>query len=155
MRRTALLCTTLFVAPIALHAQSHPLVGEWQLAMVVGGRMENGTMTPINGTGSLSVSVIGDSLVANLTTDPVEGRPARPPVRMAAPNRSGDVVFVSRSQAQINMNGETREAIGVSTYTLKVNGDALEGTVQRAIEGLDNVQLPPQPPQPVTGKRKA
>jgi hypothetical protein len=153
MRRTALLATVFLASPLALSAQSHPLVGEWKLAMVVGGRMENGTVTPINGTGTLTVSVVGDSLVANLATDPIEGRPTRPPARMAALNKSGDLVFVSRSTATLNINGEAREGTGVSTYTLKVNGDNLEGTVQRRIEGVEGVQLPDQPAQPLTGKR--
>ena len=153
MRRTALLATTLFTSPLALSAQSHPLVGEWQLALVVGGRMENGVVTPINGTATLTITATGDSLIANVQTDPVEGQPARPAVRMAAPNKAGDAVFVSRGPARLNINGEAREVIGVSTWTLKATGDVLEGTTQRSIEGADEIQLPNQAPQPVKGVR--
>lgn len=153
MRRTALLATVLLAFPLALPAQSHPLVGEWKLALVVGGRMENGVVTPINGTATLTVSVAGDSLIANLQTDPVDGQPARPAVRMTALKQAGDVVFVSRGPARLNINGETREVTGVSTWTLRANGEKLEGTTVRSIEGADEVQLPNQAPQPVTGVR--
>lgn len=153
MRRTALLATVFLASPLALVAQSHPIVGEWKLSLIVGGRVENGTHTPINGTATLTVNTTGDSLVATLQVDPVEGQPARPASRMAAPVKTGDVVFVSRSTATVNINGESREGTGVSTYTFKVNGDALEGTVTRSLEGIEGIELPPQAPSTVTGIR--
>ena len=151
MRRTALLATVFLASPLALVAQSHPMVGEWKLSMVVGARVENGTQTPINGTATLTVNAVGDSLVATMLIDPVDGQPQRPASRMTALDTSGDVVFVLRSTATVNINGESHEATGVSTYTFKVNGDRLDGTVTRSIEGIEGIELPPQPPQPVTG----
>ena len=153
MRRTALLATVFLAAPLAVSAQSHPLVGEWKLDLVVGGRMENGTVTPINGTATLTFAVAGDSLVGTMQVDSVDGQPQRPPSRMAALAKAGDLVFVSRSSARVNINGETREGTGVATYNFKVNGDTLEGTVTRSLEGIEGVELPPQPAQPLKGTR--
>jgi hypothetical protein len=152
LARTTLLALPLMAAPIA--AQDHALVGTWTISYPAGMRMTNGAPTPITATGTLTFVVQGDSLVGTLVTDPIEGAPARPPSRMAARTAAGEMTFVQRSPAQVNMNGEVREATGVSTWTLRVAGDALSGTVARRIEGLEGVQLPEQPAQPVTGQRK-
>jgi hypothetical protein len=149
---TTLLMIPLLVAPV--EAQNHPLVGSWTISYPAGMRMENGTATPLTGTGTLVLVVQGDSLVGTLTPDPLEDRPARPPSRMAARTAAGEMTFVQRSQAQVDMNGETREATSVSTWVLRADGDALTGTVQRRLEGLEGVQMPNQPAQPVTGRRK-
>lgn len=58
-------------------------------------------------------------------------------------------VFRQISQARLNMNGEemTREAI--TTWTVRANGDQLEGSLTREITGLQiNAD-----PTPITGKR--
>jgi hypothetical protein len=155
MRRTTLMSAALLIFPLALSAQSHPLVGEWKVDLVVGGRMGNGgAVEPLRGTGTLTVQAVGDSLVATMAIDSVAGRPMRPPTRMATALKAGEVIFVSRGTATLSMNGESREAVSVSTYTFRVNGDALDGTMARALEGVEGVQLPAQPPQPVTGVRK-
>lgn len=151
LARTTLLLLPLLAAPLA--AQDHPLVGNWTISFTAGMRMENGAATPITATGTLAFAAQGDSLIGTLTTDSIAGQPRRPPSRMAARTVAGEMTFVLRSPARINMNGEVREATGVSTWVLLANGDALTGTVQRRIEGLDDVQLPDQPTQPVTGKR--
>lgn len=148
---TTLLALPLLVAPLA--AQDHPLVGAWTVSYTGGMRMQNGAPTPIPVTGTLTFTVQGDSLVGTLALDPIEGIPARAPSRMAARIAEGAVTFVQRSTATVTINGESREATGVSTWTLSANGDALTGTVQRRLEGLDDVQLPDQPAQQVTGKR--
>jgi hypothetical protein len=149
---TLLVSLPLFALPVA--AQEHALVGAWTISYTAGMRMSGGTPTPITATGTLSFVVQGDSLVGTLVTDPIEGAPPRPPSRMAARHAAGEVTFVQRSPAQVNMNGEVREATGVSTWVLRADGDALQGTVQRRLEGLEGVQLPDQPAQPVTGRRK-
>lgn len=153
MRRTALLATTLFAAPTALLAQSHPLVGSWSITYPAGMRHENGVATPITGTGTLAVVLQGDSLVATLTPNPIEGQPTRPPTRMVAAMAGDDATFVSRGTATLNLGGETRTATSVSTYVLRATGDALEGTVTRRLEGVDDLPMPPQPAQPLTGVR--
>lgn len=54
------------------------------------------------------------------------------------------------AKARLNMNGEERIATAISTWTLSAEGDALRGTLERRIDGMD---LPVPPAQPVTGTR--
>jgi hypothetical protein len=147
-RRLAfLIALALSAAP--LHAQSHPLVGEWSVSLAVGLRNENGVETPIMQTGSMTIVSQGDSLIATTKMQPPEGMPARPPSRMAGKVGAGPVVFVLTSAANININGEVTVRTAVSTFTLTATGDAMSGTLARAIEGLEM----PSTPQPVTGSR--
>jgi hypothetical protein len=153
MRRTTLLSAALLMFPLTISAQSHALVGSWSVRYPAGIRHENGVATPITGTGTFAVVQQGDSLVATLTPNPVEGQPTRPPVRMASVATAGEVTFVTRGTATLNMGGESRQATSVSTYVLRANGDTLEGTIERRLEGVDDLPLAPQPAQPVTGTR--
>ena len=130
-------------------AQANPIVGTWKVTFVAGTRIANGTPTSINGTGKLIVEAQGDSLIARLIPDPIEGA-ARPESRLAAATGAGKVTFTSRGQAQVNMNGEMKEVTSISTWSLTAQGDALEGTVERRIEGME---MPSRGPQPVTGTR--
>lgn len=130
-------------------AQTHPIVGTWNVTYVAGTRMENGAATNITGTGKLIVQVQGDSLIARLIPDPIEGT-SRPESRMAAQAGAGKVVFVQRGAARVNINGEQKDVTSISTWTLSANGDALEGTLERRLEGMD---APTGGPQPVTGTR--
>jgi hypothetical protein len=147
-RRLAFLCA-LALSAAPLHAQSHPLVGEWSVSLAVGLRNENGVETPIMQTGSMTIAAQGDSLIATTKMQPPEGMPSRPPSRMAGKAGAGPVVFVLTSSANINMNGEISVRTAVSTFTLTATGDAMTGTLARAIEGLEM----PSTPQPVTGSR--
>lgn len=131
-------------------AQSHPLVGTWNLRYAAGTRIENGTPTVIHGTGKLMVQLQGDSLIARLIPDPIDGGPGRPEWRMAARTGAGPVVFIQRGVARVNLNGEEKQATSISTWTLDAKGDALEGTVERRLEGMET---PTRGPQPVTGTR--
>lgn len=142
-----LVAATLGGGPVL--AQANPIVGDWKISFAAGTRVENGTPTTITGTGKLIVKLQGDSLIARLIPDPIEGA-ARPESRLAAPSGTGKVTFVSRGQAQVNMNGDMKEVTSISTWTLNANGDALEGTVERRLEGMD---APSRGPQPVTGTR--
>jgi len=154
MDRSALLAAALLTGSVSLStAQSHdhhPLVGVWSITFPAGSRIENGTPTVITGTGRLRVEASGDSLVARLQADPVEGRPARPEARFAAKAGGDEVVFTQRSSVSININGESREATAISTWTLTAKGDKLEGTLARRVGGAE---IPAQAPQPVTGSR--
>lgn len=148
MRRFALLLTAL-VLPRLAHAQSHPLVGEWSVSYVGGMRIENGERTPMTVKGVLTVATEGDSLIATLKTEPMEGQPARPPARFAGKSTAGKVTFIQRSEATLNMNGEAMKRTAISTYILEATADTLTGTLARQIEGLDI----PIEPQPFNGTR--
>lgn len=148
MKRFALLLT-LATAPGPLLAQASPLVGDWSVKMAVGSRNENGVETPIMAEGTMKITTVGDSLVAVVTMQPPPGAPARPPSRMAASAATSPAVFVLKSEAKLNMNGEQMTRMATSTFTLSSSGDALTGTLSRVIEGVDF----PSSPMPVTGTR--
>jgi hypothetical protein len=154
MRRRSLSCLLLLAAALVAGngsalAQANPLVGSWKISFVAGTRVENGVSTTITGTGKLIVQVQGDSLIARLIPDPIEGA-ARPESRLAAPNRADPAEFIQRGKAHVNLNGEVKEVTSVSTWTLTANGDELSGTVERRLEGMD---APSRGPQPVSGSR--
>ncbi len=135
----------------ALQAQQSPLVGSWKITFPAGMRIEDGVATPIIATGSLTVQPAGDSLIANLATDPAPDMPARPAVRLAAKSGTGEATFIGHSKATINVNGQENEATVVSTWVLQAKGDSLAGTVQRKI---DSPHAGPQEPRPVSGVRQ-
>ena len=154
MSRRSLLSLFLIAAPMGLGydtvvAQNNPIVGSWQVTFAAGTRVVNGTPTTVTGTGKLIVQLLGDSLIARLVPDPIEGA-ARPESRLAAPSGAGKVVFVSKGKAHVNANGEEKEVTSISTWTLTATGDKLEGTVERKLEGMD---APSRGPQPVSGSR--
>ena len=147
---TRSLVIALSLACSTLQAQQHPLVGTWQVTFVAGMSIENGVSTPILGGGTLTIEAQGDSLIGTLVRDPMPGVADRPPARLAGKLGDGAVTLVSESKATINMNGEERQSAVVSTWVLNVNGDSLEGTVARKIEGFNEMAEP----SPVTGSRK-
>jgi|CXWL01.1.fsa_nt_gi hypothetical protein len=148
MRRFSLFAALLL--PGALAAQTHPLVGTWDVNVPAGMRMENGEATPIMAKGTLTFSVAADSLIGMLKTDPIEGQPERPAKRIAAKLVTGAVTFVAKGDAKMTMNGEEMTRTVISTYVFDVADNALKGSIERAIEGLD-VQM--GGPQPITGTR--
>ena len=150
MSRIASLVSLLFTLPGLLAAQSHPLVGNWDVTVPAGVRIENGEPTPIFAKGVLNVSAAGDSLIGMLKVEPPAGMPARPVARLSARLAADPVVFIQHSKATINTNGTESEYPVTSTYTLVAAGDTLKGTVARVIEGLES---PMSTPQPVTGTR--
>lgn len=148
--RRPLLLAALLLLPGALAAQSHPLVGTWNVTVPAGMRMENGEATPIMAKGSFAFSVVGDSIIGMLKNDPIEGQPERPAKRVAAKLTAGAVTFVSIGEAKMNMNGEEMVRTSTSTYRFEVDGDTLKGTLDRSIEGLN---LDMGGAQPITGTR--
>lgn len=138
-------------SPLAAQAQSIPLAGKWTIEYAGGMRIENDTQTPIMAKALLTISVVGDSLVATLLMEPNPNLPPRPESRFAALKVAGnEVVFTQRSEARLNMNGEEHLATAISTWTLKADGDTMSGTLGRRIDGMD---VPMPAPQPVTGTK--
>ena len=70
---------------------------------------------------------------------------------MTAPAGNGTKTFVQRSEATMEMGSGTETRTATSTWILTARGDALSGTVERAIEGLD---LPLGGAIPVKGTRQ-
>jgi len=63
-----------------VQAQANPLLGSWAINFAAGTRIENGTPTTITGTGKLVVQLQGDSIIARLIPDPMDGA-TRPETR--------------------------------------------------------------------------
>ncbi|MCC6245197.1 MAG: hypothetical protein IT353_20300 [Gemmatimonadaceae bacterium] len=151
MIRELICAAFLSMASATAPTQPHAIVGDWTMQLPGAVRMENGEQTITYVKGTLNVVAQGDSLIATLATEPVEGRPARPPARMAVATSAagGTVTFTPRSEATLNMNGEEVKRTSISTYAFTVTGDALKGTITRSIEGLDI----PMNPVDITGTR--
>src|SRR5215813_9725362 len=121
----------LLVAGASGLAAQQPLVGAWDVSYVAGMRVEGGDATPITGSGVLTISAEGDSLVGTLVGNPLPDRPARPPLRLAALAGPEQATFGSRGKATLNRNGVESEVTIVSTWKLTAQGDSLRGTVER------------------------
>lgn len=148
MPKGFLLLLTVAASPLA--AQS-PLVGSWQISFPGEVRVVNGETTVIPATGVLTLVTQADSLIGTLVPDPTPDRPNRPALRLAGVAEAGKATLISRSTATLRMNGDSREATVLSTWVLGANGDSLEGTLERRLEGMSG---PGQGPSPVTGQRK-
>lgn len=133
----ALVVAALLAIPSALSAQGSPLIGTWNMSLPGGAKFENGVMTPMMTTGVLTVEATADSLVATLTMAPPEGQEQRPPSRFTTKLSTGnEVTFVQPTKGRMTRNDETVEMTGTATWVFKVNGDALEGTIERKLDGV-------------------
>lgn len=148
--RFLLLGLTLTGSPLL--AQQPALVGVWSVSYPAGSLVENGEVTQIMATGVLTIEARQDSLVGTLVMDPQPDLPARPPARLAGVNAADGAVFVSQATGTLNINGQVRPITAVSTWTLRANGNVLEGTVERKVEGDP---LGTQGPLAVKGTRQA
>ena len=146
MRR--FLAVLALIVPGLVSAQSHPLVGEWKVSVPAGMRVEDGEPTYMMATGVMTVSSTGDSLIAIMKMEPLEGMPPRPATRLAAKLVPGKVLFSLTSEAKVNVNGEESTMKAVSTFVLDAVGDQLVGTVTREIDGVAGMK-----DQPVKGTR--
>lgn len=141
----------LLAVPIAsAGAQDNPLAGKWAVEMAVGMQMENGELTAVMGHGTLELAVQGDSLVGTLSTVPPQGQPARPASRLAAKLVPGMTTFTVKGSGKVNRNGDETTVETISVYTISATDDALTGTVERQIVGME---MPDAGPQPIKGTR--
>jgi hypothetical protein len=147
----ARLILLLLVACASSLAAQQRLVGVWEVSYMAGMRVENGVETSIPGSGVLTITAQGDSLVGELVSNPLPDRPARPPLRLAALAGGKQATFVSRSKATVRRNGAESDVTVISTWTLAAQGDSLRGTVERNLEGFEQGS---HGAQPVTGHRR-
>lgn len=152
MRVRLLASALLVLTPVLAAAQSgSPLLGKWSIEYERGRRMENGTVTPVMGTGTLTIESRGDSLVATLSGQTRPDGSAVPPLVMGGKNTAAGAVFLQKGQATLNINGEQRAVESLVTWTLAASGDELRGTLLRELPGA-GVQVPTEP-APVKGTR--
>jgi len=135
-------------APVA-SAQGHPLAGRWTVEYQRGMRHENGEMTPIMGTATLTLEQRGDSLVGTLAPAGDDQGNAPPAQQFAAKGSASGATFVVKSQARLNMNGDIVMKDVTLTWELSASGDALSGTVKRVMQDAEFSAEP----SPVKGTR--
>ncbi len=140
----------LLVLPAAAQSQSHPMTGKWAVEYAAGMRVENDVPTPIMAKASLTVEAVGDSLIATLVTEPTADLPPRPPVRLATRRADGKVAFVQRTTLRMNRDGEESSHPATITWQFEVSGDAISGTIERKVEGME---LPVGVPGALKGTR--
>lgn len=140
--------TAAFSLAISAEAQTSSLAGRWDVEYQRGLRNENGEVTAVMGKGTLTLAQRGDSLVGEFVPVTDNGSAGRP-LAFAAKASSSPTVFVSTSEGRVNMNGEERTVKMTMTWELSASGDALTGTMSRAMEGMDM----PVVPSPVRGTR--
>jgi len=136
----------LLAQPIA--AQS-PLAGTWQVEYERGIRHENGEVTPIMGKAKLTLAQRGDSLVGWLTPEAGDDGQTPPALAFAAQASGASATFTTKSEARVNMNGDVQKVQVTITWDLAASGDALTGTMKRAMAGFDM----PTEPAPLKGTR--
>jgi hypothetical protein len=147
----ALLLLAAITLPAVAAAQSHPLLGAWNVTVPSGMRIENGQPTTIMSNGTMTVTSVGDSLIAMLDVEPPEGMPKRPPRRLAGLRAAGAVTLTYLAEAKMmSSNGETLTRTAISRFTLTAAGDALTGTITREVEGVPGMGMAGEP---VTGTR--
>jgi hypothetical protein len=101
------------------------------------------------GQGHLQVVQTGDSLIATLSSAAPSDGPARSPLRLAGLVSTSGVTLIGSASVRVNMNGEEQVVQSTMTWALRVNGDAIDGTMTRTMQGHDMGGEP----SPVKGTR--
>jgi hypothetical protein len=123
--------------------EPHPLVGRWKVSFPWHVDIRNGVATPVMESGELRVEERGDSLVATIVRS-TEAQSKRD-IRLAALKGPGETVFIARDKVTFSTGATQRDAIAVSTWILRPDGDRLRGTLERKLEGTGPPGAGPQP----------
>jgi hypothetical protein len=138
----------LLALPVAPLLQTHPLVGQWAIAIPTMIRGSNGLPTDIVHKGIMKVSLAGDSIVATVQMDPLPGVPARKEQRFVGPRSTGTVRLTTVTTATLVGNGDEMTRQATTTMVLTVKADSVSGTQQTEIPGIPDV-----PDRKVSGAR--
>ena len=150
MHRRLSVAAALFALAGSVRAQSaNPLIGRWTVEYEVGRKMEDGEVTPIRGSGRMTIAPSGDSLVVTIQAPPRPDGTVPPAATVGARSSDGSTTFTQKQQVRINLNGEESVRDVVLTWTLKASGDALTGTLARAMQDAPAMLTP----SAVTGAR--
>ena len=148
MRRIVCLALATLAMPSLARAQSHPLIGQWQISMETLVPPGTGGPSTIERKGQLSVAQAGDSLIATLTLEAVPWMPTPKVERLAALRGTGTVAFVKTADATMTGNGQMLARAAGITYALDVQDDRLVGSMRVKVEGIPDI-----PARPITGTR--
>jgi hypothetical protein len=139
----------ILLAASSLRAQTHPLVGVWDVDVVAAHKLEDhGTTTPIMSKGVFSFTVEGDSLIAMIK---VQLSPSPTPIRVATLLGSDTATFVRASRAITTENRTMSAKPMTTTFRFFAVGDSLRGTITRTLE---NPNDPAAGSSPVSGVRR-
>lgn len=146
--------TTVVAAVVAFSAQSvaaqaSPLIGTWNIEYERGRRVENDEVTPVMGKGVLTISMKGDSVVAILQAGPRPDGTPSPAATFSGVITAAGAVLVQKQQVRLNLNGEETTRDVTVTWTLKVTGNDLAGSLARDMPGAPMAM----DPSPVKGTR--
>ncbi len=145
----AVLCALAFGGTPLVAQSVGAMVGKWSIEYERGRRMENGTATSIMGTGTLTIARQGDSLVATLEAPPRPDGTPTPPATIGGKINGTGAIFLQKQRVRIQMNDDVQTPEITITWTLQANGDALSGTMARALPNAPEQQEP----TPVKGTR--
>lgn len=150
MTRPAILLLSMLGIAGPAAAQT-PLVGTWKISFPAGARVENGVQSLVMGAGTLKIAAQGDSLIGELTSEPVENLPARGPSQMIGV-AGNPTALIAKLTTLIDINGEQHAVTVRSTWQLQAKGDSLIGSLSHKVEGDAGMA---QDPGPVRGVRIA
>lgn len=148
---TGLVPALVLITASALQAQeADAIVGKWTIEFERGRRIENGVPSPIMGKGSLVVTKEGEGFKAVLDAGArPDGTPAPIVTMSGSAVEGGGVLFVQKSKAQMNMNGEVQEMEITTKWTLIPSAESLRGELVREVPNVPDAGGP----SPVTGMR--
>ena len=139
-----------FAAPATVSGQPRSaLVGHWTVEYEVGRRVEDGEAHGIRGTGTFSIAQSGDSLLVTIQAPARPDGTVPPPATVGARGADGATTCVQKQKVRVNMNGEETMHDVTLTWSLKVDGDALTGTLSRVMQDMPEMAAP----SAVTGTR--
>lgn len=143
-------CAVVIALAPPLAAQSHPLVGSWDIQIQAGIHEADGKVNPVVSPGSVTFTMAGDSLVAVLRMT-MAG--PRPPARMASYLPGDTASFVKQVTALRTNDNRMTPGVATRRYRFFVQHDSLVG-IMDTIDG-DDANVAKLNNWPVTGVRSA
>jgi hypothetical protein len=137
------------LSPCLAAAQSHPLVGQWNVRVEMPLPPGSGPAATTQRPGQLVVTLVGDSLFATLQFEPMTGQPPAVPQRLAAATGAGPTTFVRSTEATLaGGGGDMMARTATISYQFYATGNALVGSMRIVVPGVPDI-----PPRPITGTR--
>lgn len=139
IRALALSAIALPVLAFAAPASAQGIEGTWEASIPLRLSNENGEMKASDfNRVMIALELKGDSVFGTWTASPTETTPAPKPRVMKGTLKDGVAVLVGEpNDARVNMNGEERVIKMTITYTLKVTGDEMAGTMTTTSPDVD------------------
>jgi hypothetical protein len=127
----------------ATHASAQGVAGVWETQVPTRMTINNGEQEGTDfATVTFTVELRGDSAFATSKRGPVDGLPEAPASKLKGTFKDGVLTLVSEPrEAKRSINGEESTVTTQATYTLKLEGEALNGQITMTSSD-DNMQIP-------------